>query len=1680
MKTQQKIKKSAIILVGAGAILALAICTSSAQVIQNPSFENDTFTVYPGYISVNKPITGWTGSPADRVGLNPSGGSPFADNGAIPDGKNVAFIQSYTGGSSSLSTIISGLTNGQKYTVNFRFNARTNGTTVNPVLKIYIDNQLITSLSTAGVGGSNPYRFGAFDFTANGETAELKLVNDFNGDTTVLVDNFTINPSTNGWSFAAWNDDATSGVDSSKNYTHAYNFGGGSAPDVTINGITFKGIVGGTPTVPNEFRASLGSAYSSDDANNITGNSATLSKRFVYGGNPGIFTIANLVPGMEYVAVFYAVAWEDGYRAQTFSYGNDRMTINQDYFGNNNGIRIMYRYIAPPSGAIQLVQTPTLPANTFHLAGFANYEVASPQMPVIGIQPADQVVTPGSTVSFKITAGGARPLYFQWYKGDMAISGATSRLLTVSNITENDLGQYYVTVSNAYGVVTSLVANLTFGMIANPSFEANLFDMWPGYVSANQPISGWFASDAARVGINPQTDGQSPFANNGAIPDGRQVAFLQSVSGIPKSMWTYLNGLTPGQNYLLTFYVNARDFSSTRPTLRVAVDNKLIGDLSVMPVGTTNQYRRVAFQFVPQNPSPVLSFTNDFNGDSAVLLDKISIEQKTTKWSYSIWTNDATSGIDPSRGCSHAVNLGGAGYAVDATVNGIRFKGMPGPNPYANNSFYLTNLTGAFGADANNVVNNGGGSALLAQSFVYYSGTIAPDLAETIKLTNLIPGVEYELSIYGVGFDAPPTCRSATFVVGDDTLTINEDVFGNDNGIRVSYRYIADATGSITVRYIPTDRNNSFQTYAFANQEINSTNPPSFYRQPVGKTISGGSTIVLDALVGGQTPLYFQWQKNGVDLPGETNAVLILANVDESYTGGYTLVVSNALGVVTSDVATVEVGLTLVNSSFETDTFTNFPGYISGNFPITGWDCSNPSGAGINPANGSPFANNGIIPDGTKVAFIQADGCYLQQTVTGFVPGKTYYLKFWENSRSGYPAPNLEVKLGDQTIVPSHTVNSGEFKLVISKPFLANSESAVLAFIKQPGPLGGDSTVLIDAIAILELPPTPPNFVKQPLGNFVKAGSTLVLNAVVQGSMPISYQWQFNGVDITGAQTDTLELSNITLEQGGNYTLIASNQYGVSTSQVAVVMVGLGFTELYNTGVIKPGTLANGGSIDMHYQLIASADPENPGPAAHVLYDGWPVTNGVYMLNGPDSKWISSKLIDPVLRSGSPGGTYIYRTTFILDTTDPNVAVLNGKAAVDNAIIDIILNGVSTGITNIFVFNQFTTFQITNGFVAGLNTLDFIVTNVVTTGYNPEALRVELDGVALPLLNKAPELIAEPSDKLAFEQQDVTLSVIAIGSAPLTYQWYYEGFELPGETNRQLTLSRVSIDQQGQYYVVVSNPFGEVTSKTVNLTVVAPPLIEIDPVDVVVQRGGTAEFEVVASSTIPMTYQWYWNNYTTISPLPDATNATLRIENASPANDGEYFVVVSNAAGSSTSMVAVLTVINTPPSASNYGISVSKNSQAMIPVSRLLTYATDPDNDILTITNIPNQTPNGGSIALVDGNLVYTPARDFVGEDRFSYTVSDGFETASAEVIINVSETMVPSFNSIVIEKTESGFKLSFLGLSEKTYKIQRAVKIHGPWEDITTRITSPVGLLEFIDTNPPQNQAFYRFVLSE
>jgi hypothetical protein len=75
--------------------------------------------------------------------------------------------------------------------------------------------------------------------------------------------------------------------------------------------------------------------------------------------------------------------------------------------------------------------------------------------------------------------------------------------------------------------------------------------------------------------------------------------------------------------------------------------------------------------------------------------------------------------------------------------------------------------------------------------------------------------------------------------------------------------------------------------------------PPAIVTQPVGQTVDAGQNAGFTVTATGY-PLRYQWRKDGVDLPGATEATLNLLSVQAQQAGGYTVVVSNSLGSVTS------------------------------------------------------------------------------------------------------------------------------------------------------------------------------------------------------------------------------------------------------------------------------------------------------------------------------------------------------------------------------------------------------------------------------------------------------------------------------------------------------------------------------------------------------------------------------------------------------------------------------------------------------------------------------------------------------------------------------------------------------------------------------------------------------------
>jgi len=93
-----------------------------------------------------------------------------------------------------------------------------------------------------------------------------------------------------------------------------------------------------------------------------------------------------------------------------------------------------------------------------------------------------------------------------------------------------------------------------------------------------------------------------------------------------------------------------------------------------------------------------------------------------------------------------------------------------------------------------------------------------------------------------------------------------------------------------------------------------------------------------------------------------------------------------------------------------------------------------------------------------------------------------------------------------------------------------------------------------------------------------------------------------------------------------------------------------------------------------------------------------------------------------------------------------------------------------------------------------------------------------------------------------------------------------------------------------------------------NVAIYTPPAIVTQPSNQLVTAGANAQFNVVAASAQPLSYQWRFNDNT----IAGETNFTFLLTSAQLANAGGYSVVITNYLGAVTSTVAQLTV-SLPP-----------------------------------------------------------------------------------------------------------------------------------------------------------------------
>ncbi len=285
---------------------------------------------------------------------------------------------------------------------------------------------------------------------------------------------------------------------------------------------------------------------------------------------------------------------------------------------------------------------------------------------------------------------------------------------------------------------------------------------------------------------------------------------------------------------------------------------------------------------------------------------------------------------------------------------------------------------------------------------------------------------------------------------------------------------------------------------------------------------------------------------------------------------------------------------------------------------------------------------------------------------------------------------------------------------------------------------------------------------------------------------------------------------------------------------VCAVTVGAAFNGVFNTGVDANGNGSAAtapGSVDLHYQLIQSADPSTVNDNAIV----WGSNPNGGSLNNNVSGWIG-----PENAGAPPAGTYSYQTMFQIDNGDVASASLTGRMWAGGpgaGTVQAFLNGVETDF--ILQPNNISTaalFVITNGLQAGSNTLVFTLNDI---GGNFEgAIRAELTGIGNALPPGLPTFSSQPpaSETVQYGATAV-LPVVALGRPPLSYQWLSNGVPIspaaiPSATNQNCTFGATNVipsqivggNFTANYQVVVSNDSGSVTSSVAALTIQIPPL----------------------------------------------------------------------------------------------------------------------------------------------------------------------------------------------------------------------------------------------------------------
>jgi uncharacterized repeat protein (TIGR03803 family) len=539
--------------------------------------------------------------------------------------------------------------------------------------------------------------------------------------------------------------------------------------------------------------------------------------------------------------------------------------------------------------------------------------------PYIVTQPAGQTLAPGTNTALVAAALGNMPLLYQWQKDGTNlsdggnVSGAATSVLTFASVTEANNGTYRLIVSNSLSSAAS--SNAVLAVIPPSAAGTSLATL---YSFADDSAGG--TPNALAAGTNGLLYGTTQSGGLGGavftVNTNGTVATLARFG--PGTGFTPLAGLAQGGDG--NFY-GSTEFGGTNylgNIFEMTPEGVLI-NLYSFTGGSDGSYPGAAL---------VLGADGNFYGTTATGgVDGAGNIFKITPGGLLTNLYSFTNGADGSSPVG-PLALGSDGNFYGMTAGGLHgcgnvFKMTPGgalSNLYsftggADGSAPAGALTqGAdgnfYGVTQHNVI----------AGFPFY-GTIfkiTPNGAlTTIYRLNYTDGAYPSAGLiqggdgnfYGTTWTGYADTNGTVFSVTPGGVLTTLVVFdGFDDGAHPETALVEGADGNLygtTSAGGPGGFGSVFR--------LGFTSAPQFTSQPGSQTVFEGAGATFSATVFGAPPLFYQWHINTTNLAGGNNVsgaasrVLSLTNITMANAGTYTLIVSNALGSITSSGAVLTV-----------------------------------------------------------------------------------------------------------------------------------------------------------------------------------------------------------------------------------------------------------------------------------------------------------------------------------------------------------------------------------------------------------------------------------------------------------------------------------------------------------------------------------------------------------------------------------------------------------------------------------------------------------------------------------------------------------------------------------------------------------------------------------------------------